>query len=140
MRSAPFLFATFTNATFLFATFTNAIKQAALQLFQLKTDVYIDDWFLTNRTKELLSVDQKRFVEFLMALGVTIQHEKTEGPANCITYLGLLIDTINHEIRLPEAKRIKYLESLEDLLSTSQPKMAQLVKAASRLVHISSVH
>lgn len=128
------------SAPFLFASFTNAIKRAAWQLLQIKTEVYIDDWFIANRSLETITADYSRFSEFLANLGVAIQKEKTEGPARCITYLGLLIDTVNHEIRLPELKRIKYLEGLNTLLQVEHPTMAHLAKTAGRLVHISSVH
>lgn len=128
------------SAPFLFTTFTCAVKQAALQFLNLKTEVYIDDWFLTNTSLDLLSVDHKRFNEFLDALGIAIQHEKTEGPAQCITYLGLMIDTSSNQIRLPETKRVKYQKGLEELLIASHPTMAHLAQTAGQLVHISSVH
>lgn len=128
------------SAPFLFATFTNAIKIAARMVLNIQTEVYIDDWFIANRSFESLSQDHSRFAEFLSNLGVAIQHEKTEGPAQCITYLGLLINSVKNEIRLPEVKRIKYFEGLQNLLETAHPTMALLAKAAGRLVHISSVH
>lgn len=128
------------SAPFLFVTFINAIKRAAWQVLKIQAEVYIDDWFFANRNLESLSEDHSRFAEFLSNLGVVIQHEKTEGPAQCITYLGLLIDSVKHEIRLPEIKRIKYLDRLQVLLQATHLTMAQLAKTAERLVHISSVH
>lgn len=128
------------SAPFLFATFTNAIKQATTQILKIQTEVYIDDWFMANRQLTNLQADYTRFEEFLSNLGVSIQHEKTEGPARCITYLGLTIDTSMCQIRLPEMKRLKYLAGIEDLVIASQPTMAQLAKTAGRLVHIASVH
>lgn len=128
------------SAPFLFATFTYAIKEALLQTLKIKTEVYIDDWFIANHSLDRLQSDRKSFTNFLSELGVAIQHEKTEGPARCITYLGLTIDTVNCRIQLPETKRLKYLQGLEDLLHMENPTMAQLAKTAGRLVHISSVH
>lgn len=128
------------SAPFLFATFTNAIQRAAWEVLKIKAEVYIDDWFIANHSLESLANDHLRFTEFLSNLGVAIQHEKTEGPAQCITYLGLLIDTVKREIRLPEVKRVKYLEGLDTLLQDPHPTMALLAKTAGRLVHISSVH
>lgn len=128
------------SAPFIFATFTHAIKHALRQVLNLRTEVYIDDWFLANHSLETLTDMQSRFVDFLSSLGVAIQYEKTEGPSRCITYLGLSVDTNKDEIRLPEVKRMKYLMGLEELLQAEHPKMAQLAKAAGRLVHISFVH
>lgn len=116
------------SAPFLFATFTNAVKQATWQALNIQTEVYIDDWFIANRRLDSLKADIIRFSDFLSALGISIQHEKTEGPARCVTYLGLAIDTISCEIRLPETKRTKYLTGVEELINDSKPTMAQLAK------------
>lgn len=128
------------SAPFLFASFTNAIKQATWQIYRISTEVYIDDWFLANRELASIQADYNCFVQFLSGLGISIQHEKTEGPARCITYLGLAIDTTLCQIRLPETKRMKYEKGIVDLITASRPSMADLAKTAGRLVHIASVH
>lgn len=128
------------SAPFLFASFTHAIKEAAKQVLNITTQVYIDDWLLTNRNRPELMDDFTEFSEFLNYLGVTIQHEKTEGPSQIVTYLGLQLDTCNKRILLPEQKRIKYLLGLQDILQGKAKTMAALAKTAGRLVHIATVH
>lgn len=93
------------SAPFLFASFTHAIKEAAKHVLNITTEVYIDDWLLKNRNRPTLMGEFTEFSEFLNYLGVTIQHEKTEGPSQVITYLGLQVDTCNKKIILPEQKR-----------------------------------
>lgn len=128
------------SAPFLFSSFTNAIRQATQQLLNIQTQVYIDDWFIANRTLADATKDLKTLSDFLTFLGISIQHEKTEGPAQALTYLGLVIDTSNLEIRLTEQKRVKYVQGISELLTSESPTMAQIAKTAGRMVHIAFVH
>lgn len=127
------------SAPFLFFTFTHALKQGAKQVLNVHSEVYID-WFLSNASLSTLNDDYNQFTNFLSFLGVAIQHEKTEGPSQAITYLGLTINTLENRISLPEAKRLKYLTEIQELLQAEVPTMEQLAKNAGRLVHISFVH
>ena len=54
----------------------------------------------------------------LQHLGVPVATEKTEGPATSVTFLGVLIDTHNLELRLPSDK----LSRLQALVSDWQKK------------------
>lgn len=128
------------SAPFLFSSFTNALRQAMEQILQLKTHVYIDDWFIANHTLADVTTNLETFSGFLAFLGVEIKHEKTEGPARSITYLGIVLDTAVHEIRLAENKRVKYLQGIIDLMQSETPTMAMVAKTAGRLVHIAFVH
>lgn len=128
------------SAPFLFASFTFALQQAANRILNISTQVYIDDWLLSNRDDDAIQNDFSLFTKWLDFLGVAIQHEKTEGPGTAITYLGLVVDTMNQRLLLPEAKRLKYLKGVLEILSGTDQSMALLAKTAGRLVHIASVH
>ena len=45
-------------------------------------------------------------------LDVLLATEKQEGPDTTITFLGITIDTIKQELRLPEEKLRRFLETL----------------------------
>lgn len=109
------------SAPFLFSTFTHALKQAAKQVLNINTEVYLDDWFLAKHSILKLTEEWKRFSNLLAHLAVGIQHEKTEGAARSITYLGLIVDTVEHKISLPGLKRIKYLQRVNELLEADTP-------------------
>lgn len=128
------------SAPFLFQSFTHALRKGAQETLGIETQVYIDDWLLWNQRKEKLMENFTRFQNFLEDLGVAIQHEKTEGPGQAITYLGLIIDTAGQRVVLPETKRIKYLEGISNILKEKNTSMAALAKTAGRLVHIATVH
>ena len=69
-------------------------------------------------------------------LGVPVAVHKTEGPAYCITFLGLLIDTNAFELRLLVGK-IQCLQTL--LQSWSSKKSCTRKELESRLGHLSHV-
>lgn len=49
----------------------------------------------------------------LQYLGIPVAAHKTEGPVTCLAFIGILIDTVLFELRLPEEK-IERLRSLLD--------------------------
>lgn len=70
---------------------------------------YLDDWIFagkagTNDCVELMS----HFRELCLEIGVPLAEDKWEGPTTVLTFLGLELDSVKQEIRLPRAK-------LEDL-------------------------
>ena len=42
-------------------------------------------------------------------LGVPLAEEKTEGPVTCICFLGLELDSIDMEVRIPQDKIISLI-------------------------------
>lgn len=128
------------SAPFLFQTFTENLQMGIEKAINIKSKVYIDDWFLTDENEMDL---RNRFISFknlLNYLGVGLQDAKTEGPGTCITYLGVGIDSREHTIFLTEQKRKKYLKYLETFLQQKESTMETIAKLAGRLVHISAIH
>ena len=74
---------------------------------------YLDDFLFlgapnTDEGKRALELALQIF-EFL---GIPVAVHKTEGPSTCVTFLGILIDTVRCELRLPVEK----LQRLQALL------------------------
>ena len=53
----------------------------------------------------------------LEVFGVPVAVHKTEGPAYCITFLGIIVDTKNFELRLP-GEKIQRLQTMLQSWST----------------------
>ena len=67
-------------------------------------------------------------------LGVPVATHKTEGPATLVTFLGIVIDTVACQLRLPEEK----LERLRDLVQSWLPrKSCKRKEMESLLGHLS---
>ena len=69
---------------------------------------YIDDFIVCG---PLASLDCRRFVLTTIAicdeLGLPFAKRKFAGPATCITILGIEIDTVAGQLRLPEDKLVR---------------------------------
>ena len=66
---------------------------------------YLDDFVIlgppgTQEARCAMEITQ----QFLSSAGVPIAHNKMEGPATSLTFLGILIDSVRFELRLPTDK------------------------------------
>ena len=72
-------------------------------------------------------------------LGVPIAHQKTEGPATSLTFLGIRIDTVSYQLSLPPEK----VERMQDLLQQWRDKKhftrKQLESLVGHLCHAAMV-
>ena len=63
--------------------------------------IWTDDFLFMGASKERCGTLLRTFQDICTQLRVPLAEEKTEGPCQVITYLGLEIDAIRHEIRVP---------------------------------------
>lgn len=95
LRSAPLLFTALGDAIEWIAT-----KKGAAWLRH-----YVDDFVAVGRAGTSECVDSmKAFKETCQLLGMPLDEKKEEGPAKVITFLGMEVDTVNLEVRLPQEK------------------------------------
>ena len=102
------------SAPFIFNQYADALEWILRNNYAI-TDIihYLDDFLLvsspsTRQCEQALQL----MLEVLTRLGFPIAIEKLEGPAVTLSFLGILIDTIRMELRLPPDK----LEALTQLL------------------------
>ena len=86
---------------------------------------YLDDFLLigapeSNEAAVAFSTTMDTFRE----LGVPVASQKTEGPATCITFLGIIVDTVSCQLRLPGEK----LQRLQLLLLEWQRRKSVTLK------------
>ena len=85
---------------------------------------YIDDFLFVVRSRD----DAAQFLSGTLALtqrlGIPMAPDKTEGPTTCLTFLGIELDTIKMEARLPMTK----LHDIELLTSVWLEKSSASVK------------
>ena len=75
---------------------------------------YLDDFIVIGPPHspvcaEVLDILKQTYAE----LGVPIAEHKRDGPTTCLTYLGIEVDTVASQLRLPQGK----LQNLQTLLS-----------------------
>ena len=101
---------------------------------------YLDDFLTCGKpgTDECLGSLQT-MVEICRNLGVPLAIEKLEGPATCLTFLGIVIDTILQELRLPEDKLKRCREVAQSWLTRKRCTKRELLSVAGQLQHAATV-
>ena len=90
---------------------------------------YVDDFLFVVKIESDAALLLDRAESLCAELGVPLSHHKTTGPTTCLTFLGIELDTIAMEARLPAEK----LTDLNRLLSEWRGKSRASVEEAQSL-------
>ena len=77
--------------------------------------------------------------QVLRMLGIPIAIHKTEGPDTMLVFLGIIIDTINFELRLPEEKLARLNILLQDWCQKKRCRKHELESLVGHLSHAATV-
>ena len=68
---------------------------------------YLDDFFFCAATASAVAEALGIALPLCTSLGLPVAPQKVEGPSTTITFLGIQLDTVEQEIRLPRQKLIR---------------------------------
>ena len=77
------------------------------------TTNYLDDFIFLDITEEGCNKMVREFLLLCQEIKFPVSEEKTEFATPVITFLGMLLDGINHRISVPEDKRLAALHCLQ---------------------------
>ena len=100
---------------------------------------YLDDYLICSPSQAGCSADMVRFLDVCDAVGVPIASDKTEGPSQCLTFLGVEIDALNQVVRLPPDKLSRLLDDLRawgSRTSCTRRELESLVGTLSFAAHV----
>ncbi len=112
----------------LFETFATFLEFKAQQITKSSSIMhYLDDFFFvapanSHKCKVLLN----SFQTICKSLGVPLAIEKTEGPSEVITFLGLEIDSIRQLVKVPRRKLSQVVDSIQRALSAEDMSLTQV--------------
>ena len=130
LRSAPKLFTAVADAL-AWALFRRGIR------FLLH---YLDDFLFIGEPDSLEAATAKAYAtEVFDELGVPVASHKTEGPATCVTFLGIVIDTHRFQVRLPEDKLTRLKALVQEWHSKRGCSRRELESLLGHLSHAASV-
>ena len=88
-----------------FELFSSALEWIAHDKLKINHLVHVlDDVFIVAPTYDLCQPQMTLFLDLYHYLGVPIAPEKTLGPSTVLSLVGIELDVINSEARLPEDK------------------------------------
>ncbi|VDI10949.1 Hypothetical predicted protein [Mytilus galloprovincialis] len=98
----------------IFEEFSTALEWIALTKLGITSMVHIlDDFLIIEKSKEDAISKLKAFVNLCEDLGVPLSAEKTELPSQVMDFVGITLDVIKQEARLPPDKITKCRHLLE---------------------------
>ena len=103
------------SACAIFESFSTALEWIAKSKLGATAIVHvIDDFLFIANSRAKCGQDLQAFVNLCLELGVPLAPGKTVAPTRVITFLGITLDTVLMEARLPEDKLEKAKALLED--------------------------
>ena len=111
----------------IFERFSTALEWTAKQIFQAdKIKHVLDDFLLIAKSKQSCENLLSRFISLCTYLDVPIAPEKTVGPETELPFVGITLDSIRMEARLPEEKLEKCRTMLRDLYKQHKVTLREL--------------
>ena len=106
-----------------FQRFSNAI--AHIVKFYTKRDNinYLDNFFFVHLLKALCNKQIGKFIDICQQINFPVSMEKTFWGTTCLSFLGLLIDTVNQLICVPIEKVQKGEKLIYDILKKKSKKI-----------------
>ena len=92
--------------------------------------VYLDDFLIIADSKLECEQTFQALLQLLQQLGFTINWEKVIAPTQCLTFLGIEINTHNRTLSLDSSK----LQDLSNLLTCWLPKRRATKRELQQLV------
>ncbi len=87
---------------------------------------YLDDFLFVGESQSDCAALLQTFRSVCDQLGVPIAEEKTMGPSQVITYLGLEIDTIQQLVRVPAVKVLALRQQINRFLGKSKLSLREI--------------
>ena len=119
LRSAPYIF--------------NCLAEALCWILQFNYDVsyimhYLDDFLTLGAPNTDECTQNLTLIKWLFSiLNIPIAEDKLEGPATLLPFLGILLDTVHFEARLPPDKLAQIKEVISSWLSKSVATKRELL-------------
>ena len=96
---------------------------------------YLDDFIFVSKSGEVTAAYKQTLLNTFAHLGVPLEPSKLEGPATCLTFLGIKVDSRTLQLRLPSDK----LHRLKDQLAAAVSKRHKLQSLIGLLQHATKV-
>lgn len=100
-----------------------------------RTYGYIDDFLIIGSDKAECDRGLELFLDLLNHLGFYVSWDKLEVPSQTVRYLGIIIDTVEWELRLPQDKLTKLCSIVTEFQHKKHATKHQLLSLAGTLAH-----
>ena len=100
---------------------------------------YLDDFIISASTSDECVLGQSILLGILRHLGFSVSWKKVSSPSTITTFLGIIINSLDMNLTLPDGKITKLLQCIAELESRGRATKKQLEKLGGLVSHFSSV-
>ena len=86
----------------------------------------LDDFLVLAESQDKCGTDLQAFIIMCSQLGVPLVPSKTVGPFTTLQFLGIVIDTVAMEVRLPDDKLLKARTLLRSFLARHKVTLREI--------------
>ena len=122
-----------------FQLISNFIHDTLLYVHGVETINYLDDFITLGRSYSSCLQAQRKILKVLRDLGFYVAYDKVSPPSTCTTFLGVEIDSIAMELRLPESKIEKLNCYLDKYVAADRISKKELESLGGLLSHCASL-
>ncbi|XP_052809111.1 uncharacterized protein LOC128237559 [Mya arenaria] len=121
-----------------FHRITQAVRVIMQQRGYQTLIVYLDDFLIVGNTFKECQQALHELMRLVRELGFQINYNKIEGPSQDLTFLGLVLDSVNMTIRIPETKIHETQLLLQTMLSSKKVTKRSIQQVVGKLNWLSS--
>ena len=115
------------SACAIFEAFSSALEWVAVSKLGASKVVHvIDDFLFMAESIEKCEQDMRSFMDLCAKIGVPLAPGKTVGPTTALQFLGVTLDSVSMEARLPEDKLARCQMLLQSFLSRQKVTLREL--------------
>ena len=100
---------------------------------------YLDDFIVVGSSEVECKSAMSALIDLLHEFGFIISWKKVVPPSQCVTYLGIELESVNMPLRLPDKKVIKLKDLVTEFSQKSSCTLRELQVLAGHLAHASTV-
>ena len=128
------------SSCFIFEQFSDSLKWIMKTHYKSPHVVKVlDDFLFINSTYDLTDVNLSNFTNMCDHLGIPIAKHKNVGPTQCLTFLGIELNTIDMTAKLPVEKLERYSQNIVHILAKDKTTLRELKSLLGQLQYSTSV-
>lgn len=122
-----------------FNLISSFIAEVLFHIHGIKVVQYLDDFLCTGPTFTACQLAQNHIIRILRFLGFYVSWKKVSAPSQVCVYLGIEIDSIKMELRLPEGKLTKIRDLLSQVANCTVIDKKTLERLTGYLAHCATI-
>ena len=122
-------------APYIFTNISNFVTDTMVRMGYLCVANYLDDFLVFGDTYLECQKVQTALITLLGDLGFLVSWKKCSTPSTSVRYLGIIIDSVNMTLSLPDDKLVKLRKELDFFVDRTRATKKQIQRLCGILAH-----